>query len=232
MTFKVGETVVYPHHGAALIEEMKTRTIKGEEKLYLKLKGQGVEIDLRADSSVTGPAGKQKLVTTFANIPDVPVDTFRLQINGGANGILKATNDVCGASKGTTVEFTGHNGDRTVKGIALTAPSCKPQVVSAKRRGGSRLAVRVGGIGGGKLALSGARFARATATIERSDTKLVTVRLSRSTVAQLNRGMTAKVKVKVGYAPASGAKTPAGQPAKPVSFTKTVTIKGKKVGRR
>ncbi|MFP5336224.1 MAG: CarD family transcriptional regulator, partial [Actinomycetes bacterium] len=26
MAFKVGETVVYPHHGAALIEEIKTRT--------------------------------------------------------------------------------------------------------------------------------------------------------------------------------------------------------------
>ena len=38
MTFTVGETVVYPHHGAALIEEMKTRTIKGEDKLYLVLK--------------------------------------------------------------------------------------------------------------------------------------------------------------------------------------------------
>ncbi|MBV7432980.1 CarD family transcriptional regulator [Dermabacteraceae bacterium P13115] len=38
MTFKVGETVVYPHHGAARIEEVKTRVIKGEEKIYLKLK--------------------------------------------------------------------------------------------------------------------------------------------------------------------------------------------------
>ncbi len=38
MDFKVGETVVYPHHGAALIEEIKTRTVKGEEKQYLKLK--------------------------------------------------------------------------------------------------------------------------------------------------------------------------------------------------
>ena len=36
MTFTVGETVVYPHHGAALIEEIKTRTIRGESKLYLK----------------------------------------------------------------------------------------------------------------------------------------------------------------------------------------------------
>ena len=38
MTFTVGETVVYPHHGAALIEEIKTRTIRGEDKLYLKLR--------------------------------------------------------------------------------------------------------------------------------------------------------------------------------------------------
>ncbi|MET4781265.1 CarD family transcriptional regulator [Glaciihabitans sp. UYNi722] len=37
MLFEVGETVVYPHHGAATIVEVKTRIIKGEEKLYLKL---------------------------------------------------------------------------------------------------------------------------------------------------------------------------------------------------
>jgi len=38
MVFEVGETVVYPHHGAAMIEEIKMRKIKGEEKMYLKLK--------------------------------------------------------------------------------------------------------------------------------------------------------------------------------------------------
>ena len=37
MTFNVGETVVYPNHGAAVIEDIETRTIKGEEKLYLVL---------------------------------------------------------------------------------------------------------------------------------------------------------------------------------------------------
>lgn len=38
MTFNVGETVVYPNHGAAVIEDIETRTIKGEEKLYLVLR--------------------------------------------------------------------------------------------------------------------------------------------------------------------------------------------------
>jgi CarD family transcriptional regulator len=37
MLFQVGETVVYPHHGAATIIEVKNRTVRGEEKLYLKL---------------------------------------------------------------------------------------------------------------------------------------------------------------------------------------------------
>lgn len=37
MNLEVGETVVYPHHGAATIEEIKKRVIKGEERTYLKL---------------------------------------------------------------------------------------------------------------------------------------------------------------------------------------------------
>ncbi|RCK70671.1 CarD family transcriptional regulator [Desertihabitans brevis] len=38
MTFTVGETVVYPNHGAAVIEDIQTRKIKGEDTQYLKLK--------------------------------------------------------------------------------------------------------------------------------------------------------------------------------------------------
>ena len=38
MLFEVGETVVYPHHGAATITEVKSRVIKGEDKLYLTLR--------------------------------------------------------------------------------------------------------------------------------------------------------------------------------------------------
>lgn len=52
MTFTVGETVVYPHHGAAKIEEVKTRTIRGEDRVYLRLRvAQGdLTIEVPADN--------------------------------------------------------------------------------------------------------------------------------------------------------------------------------------
>jgi CarD family transcriptional regulator len=37
MKFVVGETVVYPHHGAAKIVEVADRTMRGETKPYIKL---------------------------------------------------------------------------------------------------------------------------------------------------------------------------------------------------
>src|ERR687884_429879 len=56
MGFTVGETVVYPHHGAALIEAIEQRTIKGVEKAYLVLKvAQG-------DLTVRVPADNAEIV--------------------------------------------------------------------------------------------------------------------------------------------------------------------------
>jgi CarD family transcriptional regulator len=56
MAFKVGETVVYPHHGAALIEAIEIKTIKGVEREYLVLKvAQG-------DLTVKVPADNVDLV--------------------------------------------------------------------------------------------------------------------------------------------------------------------------
>jgi len=38
MNFVVGETVVYPHHGAATIQDIFKRTVMGVEKTYLELR--------------------------------------------------------------------------------------------------------------------------------------------------------------------------------------------------
>jgi CarD family transcriptional regulator len=44
MIFEVGETVVYPHHGAATITAVTTRVIKGEDKKYITLDMHGSDL--------------------------------------------------------------------------------------------------------------------------------------------------------------------------------------------
>ena len=71
MLFEVGETVVYPHHGAATIIEVKERIIKGEAKKYLKLNvTQGdLVIEVPADNvdlvGVRDVIGKEGLDRVF-----------------------------------------------------------------------------------------------------------------------------------------------------------------------
>ena len=71
MTFKVGETVVYPHHGAAVIEAIEERLLKGVKKTYLRLKvAQG-------DLTVLVPAENAEVV----GVRDV-VDEHEFGIRG------------------------------------------------------------------------------------------------------------------------------------------------------
>ncbi len=52
MQFEVGETVIYPHHGAAQIIDVKKRKIGGSQKVFLKLqvKQGDLTIEVPADN--------------------------------------------------------------------------------------------------------------------------------------------------------------------------------------
>jgi CarD family transcriptional regulator len=74
MLFEVGETVVYPHHGAATITAVKTRVIKGDERLYLTLRvNQGdlvievpaANIDLVGVRDVIGHEGVERVFSVL-----------------------------------------------------------------------------------------------------------------------------------------------------------------------
>ncbi|MEZ5377980.1 MAG: CarD family transcriptional regulator [Acidimicrobiales bacterium] len=47
MTFKTGDRVVYPHHGAAIIEKTETIEINGEKKKYFVLKTAHDDLTVR-----------------------------------------------------------------------------------------------------------------------------------------------------------------------------------------
>lgn len=192
------------------------REIKSLPKLYVPLSGQGVRVDLWADSDVDS---KKRLVSTFREIPDVPVRDFELSINSGRGGILEATNDVCGASKTTTIEYTGHNAGVTAQRVNFTAPDCKPQIVSAENSRNATLPVRVGGIGPGTLTLTGKGIGNATRKVVRSDAALVRAKLSRSARSRLRSGKSFRTRLTVKYQPAEG---------KAINIRKTVTIKAVK----
>jgi hypothetical protein len=76
--------------------------------LLLPLRGP-IALDLRASTSVAGG----HLVSTFSSIPDAPVSSFTLTINGGANGLLVITGrhqNICKApQKGSSV-FAAQSG--------------------------------------------------------------------------------------------------------------------------
>ena len=87
MTFTVGETVVYPHHGAALIEAIETREIKGVARTYLVLKvAQGDltvrvpadNVDLVGVRDVVDKAGLDRVFDVLrAVVPDEPTNWSR-----------------------------------------------------------------------------------------------------------------------------------------------------------
>ena len=56
MTLSIGETVVYPHHGAAVIEDISTRMVRGEERTYLTLRA------VQGDLVIQVPADNAELV--------------------------------------------------------------------------------------------------------------------------------------------------------------------------
>lgn len=62
MNFDVGQTVVYPHHGAAVIEKISTRVLKGEEKTYLTLRVTNGDLTIQVPADNVDMVGVRDVV--------------------------------------------------------------------------------------------------------------------------------------------------------------------------
>ena len=62
MAFNVGDTVVYPHHGAAVIESVEIRKVKGEDREYLVLRVAQGDLTVRVPSDNVDLVGVRDVV--------------------------------------------------------------------------------------------------------------------------------------------------------------------------
>ena len=89
------------------IDPKSGRKIRTLPKLFITLKGEGVEVDLNASSDVDP---LDRLVTTFDGIPDAPISSVDLSIDGGRHGILTVSDaDICKSTQIADQQIDGHN---------------------------------------------------------------------------------------------------------------------------
>jgi hypothetical protein len=149
------------------------REIRTLPKLVIPLVGQnGVKLTLTGTSDVVD----DQLVTTFDNIPDAPVSSFKLNIIGGKGGILTVSGtDICRSTQIADQQIDGQNNKQADSDVFIQTPSCPLKVISRKV-GKASVAVKIGGLGAGKVTLTGKGIRKTTKTVAKSTVATITAR--------------------------------------------------------
>jgi hypothetical protein len=149
------------------------REIRTLPKLVIPLVGQnGLKLTLTGTSNVEN----DKLVTTFDNVPDAPVSSFKLNIIGGKGGILTVSSaDICKSTQIAKQQIDGHNGKDADTAVTIQTPDCALKVIS-KKVGKTSVVVQVGGLSAGKVTVSGKGIKNTSKTITTATVATITAK--------------------------------------------------------
>jgi hypothetical protein len=151
------------------------REIRTLPKLVIPLVGpNGLKLTLTGTSAVED----DRLVTTFDAIPDAPVSSFQLDINGGKGGILTVSGDkadVCKANQIAEQQINGQNGKVANADITIQTPACATKIIS-KKVGKTTVTIKVGGLGAGKLTVTGHGIKKTTKIITNTTVATITAK--------------------------------------------------------
>ncbi len=149
------------------------REIRTLPKLVIPLVGQnGVKLTLTGTSDVED----DQLVTTFDNIPDAPVSSFKLSIIGGKGGILTVSDaDICKATQVAEQQVDGQNGKAADADVFIQTPSCPTKIIS-KTVTKTTVKLKIGGLGAGKVTVTGKGIKKTTRTISKSTVATITAK--------------------------------------------------------
>ncbi|MES1193365.1 MAG: hypothetical protein ABUM26_03500, partial [Solirubrobacterales bacterium] len=151
------------------------RSIKTTPKLVIPLVGEnGVKLTLTGASTVVD----DQLVTTFDNIPDAPVSSFKMDINGGKKGILVISGDkadICKATQIADQQVDGQNNKAADADVFIKTPSCPTKIIS-KRITAKAVVLKIGGLGAGKVTITGRGIRKTSKTITKSTVATITAK--------------------------------------------------------
>jgi hypothetical protein len=151
------------------------RQIRTLPTLLIELRGE-ININLRGTNSV--PDNKH-LTNTFSMIPDAPISSFSLKLNGGKKGILVITDgndNICSVPQKPFLAAEGHNGKRLETATTMSV-EC-PLAVASRTFTNSSVKVKVSGLSAGKLTISGAGIKTTRRTITTASAATVTAQLT------------------------------------------------------
>jgi hypothetical protein len=149
------------------------REIRTLPKLVIPLTGQnGLRLTVTGTSNVVD----NHLVSTFDNLPDAPVSDFTLDIDGGKHGILVVSGtDICKSTQIATREADGQNGKQANADVYLQTSACPLKIIT-KKVGKTSVAVKVGGLGAGKVTVTGKGIKKTTKIIASSTVATITAK--------------------------------------------------------
>jgi hypothetical protein len=186
------------------------RLIRTLPTLLIELRGE-ISVNLRAATSV--PDGKH-LTTTFPTIPDAPISSFSLKLNGGPKGILVVTDghdDICYSPQKPFLAAIAQNRKRLDTHTTLT-PECPLAIVSRTFTSRS-VRVRVSGISAGTITVSGAGVKTTRRTIASATSATITAKLTAK--GQRMHRDKRDVRVKATFTPKNTKKTKTAYSPKP-----------------
>ncbi len=184
------------------IDPKSGRQIRTLPSLLVQLRGE-VNVNLRGTTSVPD---NQHLTSTFPTIPDAPLSSAVVKINGGKKGPLVITDghdDICSAPQKPFLAIVGHNGKRRDAAFSM-AVECPLAIVSRKFTS-TAVKVKISGIGAGTVAISGPGLRTTRRTISSASTATLTAKLT-STGKRLRKAKQ-DVRVKVSFTPKNTKKT-------------------------
>jgi hypothetical protein len=167
------------------------RQIRTLPTLLIELRGE-INLNLRGTNSV--PDNKH-LTSTFSMIPDAPLSSFSLKLNGGKKGILVITDgndDVCYTPQKPFLAAVGQSGKRLDTSTTLTI-EC-PLAVVSRTFTKTSVRVKLSGLAAGTVTLSGVGIKTTRLTISTATSATVTATLTATGKRMRKAGRDVRVK--------------------------------------